>query len=81
VSVGGLLALDQVLRKTWSGLDNFLTSTCWSNMEHPSRAKIVDLTYFVGYVDLARVSLGFCNGLWRIGPWGLPMLRPYCNGL
>jgi hypothetical protein len=24
VSVGGLLALDQVLRKPWSGLDHFL---------------------------------------------------------
>jgi hypothetical protein len=33
VSVGGLLALDQVLWKPWSCLTNFGTSTGWSKME------------------------------------------------
>jgi hypothetical protein len=59
VSVGGLLALDQVLRKPWSGLDHFWTSTHWSKKEHPGGAEIMDLTYFAGYVDPVRGSLGF----------------------
>jgi hypothetical protein len=59
VSVGGMLALDQVLRKPWSGLDHFWTSTGWSKMDRPGEAEIVDLTYFSGYVDSARYSLGF----------------------
>jgi hypothetical protein len=53
------LALDQVLRKPWSGLDHFWTSTGWSKMERPGGAEIVDLTYFAGYVDPTRGSLGF----------------------
>jgi hypothetical protein len=59
VSVGGLLALDQVLRKPWSDLDHFWTSTHWSKKERPGGAEIVDLTYFAGYVDPVRGSLGF----------------------
>jgi hypothetical protein len=31
----------------------------WSKMECPNEADIVDLTYFTGYVDPARGSLGF----------------------
>jgi hypothetical protein len=59
VSVGGLLDLDQILRKPWSGLTNFWTSTGCSKMEHPGGAEVVDLTCFAGYVDLERGSLGF----------------------
>ena len=59
VSVGGLLALDQFLRKPWSGLDQFWTSIGWSKMEHLGGAEIAILSYFAGYVDLVRGSLGF----------------------
>jgi hypothetical protein len=81
VSVGGLLALDQVLRKPWSSLTTFWTSTHWSRKECPSGADIIDITYFVGYVYLTRGLYGFCNGLWDVDPWGLPMTRPYYRGL
>jgi hypothetical protein len=59
VSVGGLLALDQVLRKPWSDLDHFWNSTHWLRKECLGEADIVDLTYFVGYVDPVRGPLGF----------------------
>jgi hypothetical protein len=59
VSVGGLLALDQVLRKPWSGSDHFWTSTGCSKMECPGGAEIANLTYFAGYMDPVRSSLGF----------------------
>jgi hypothetical protein len=59
VSVGGLLALDQVLRKPWSVLTTFWTSTCWSKMECPGGAEIMDITCFVGYLDPTRGSSGF----------------------
>jgi hypothetical protein len=59
VSVGGLLVLDQVLRKPWSYLDHFWTSTYWSKMEHLGGDEIMDLTDFVGYVDSVRGPLGF----------------------
>jgi hypothetical protein len=48
VSVGGLLALDQVLRKHWSGLTTFWTSTGWSKMEHPGGAEIAGSHLFCG---------------------------------
>jgi hypothetical protein len=51
VSVGGLLALDQVLRKHWSCLTTFGTSTGWSKMEHPGGAEIVGSHSFCGLVD------------------------------
>jgi hypothetical protein len=54
-----MLALDQVSRKSWSGLDHFLTSIGWSKMEHPGGAQIVDLTDFLVYVDPTRGYLGF----------------------
>jgi hypothetical protein len=59
VSVGGMLALDQVLGKPWSDLAHFWTSTHWSKKECPGGAEIADLTYFVGYVDPVRGPLGF----------------------
>jgi hypothetical protein len=54
-----LLALDQVLRKPWSEFDPLLDFDTWSKMEHPGGAEIMDLTYFAGYVDPVRGSLGF----------------------
>jgi hypothetical protein len=51
VSVGGLLALDQVLRKHWSCLTTFGTSTQLLKKERPGGAEIVNLTCFVGFVD------------------------------
>jgi hypothetical protein len=51
VSVGGLLALDQVLRKHWSCLTIFGTSTGWSKMERPGGAEIVGSHSFCGLVD------------------------------
>jgi hypothetical protein len=65
-----LLALDQFLKKPWSDLTHFWTSTRWSKMEHLGGAEIVDLIDFFGLM-----------GLWDVGPWGLPMIRPYCKGL
>jgi hypothetical protein len=50
VSVGGLLAPDQVLRKPWSDLDEFWTSIHWLRKEHPGGAEIMDLTDFAGFV-------------------------------
>jgi hypothetical protein len=55
VSVGGLLALDQVLRKHWSCLTIFGTSTGWSKMEHPGGAEIAGSHLFCGIFGL----LGF----------------------
>jgi hypothetical protein len=54
-----MLALDQVLRKPWSGVTTFWTSTHWSRKERPGRANIMDLTDFASYVDPVRGSLGF----------------------
>jgi hypothetical protein len=75
VHAGGLLALNQVLRKPWSGLDHLLDfdrqDRRWSSM---AESEIMDLTCFVGYVDPARGSLGFCNGLWDVVPWVYPCL-------
>jgi hypothetical protein len=50
VSVGGLLALDQVLGEPWSCLTIFGTSTGWSKTEHPGEAEIADLSLFVGFL-------------------------------
>ena len=54
-----LLSLDQVLGKLWSVLAHFWTSTRWLKNENPGKDEITDLTYFVGYVDPVRGSLGF----------------------
>jgi hypothetical protein len=48
VSVGGLLALDQVLREPWSCLTIFGTSTGWSKTERPSEAEIAGSHPFCG---------------------------------
>jgi hypothetical protein len=72
VSVGGLLVLDQVLGELWSVLAHFCTSTCWSKKERPSTAKIMDLTYFAGYVEPIRGPLGFFNGFMGCHPMGFP---------
>jgi hypothetical protein len=55
VIVGGMLALDQVLRKHWSCLTIFGTSTGWSKMEHLGGAKIVGSHLFCGLLGI----LGF----------------------
>jgi hypothetical protein len=62
VSVGGLLALDQVLRKHWSCLTTFGTSTGWSKMEHPGGARSWDLTCFVGLWTQQRVFRVYVMG-------------------
>jgi hypothetical protein len=59
VSVGGLLALDQVLRKHWSCLTIFGTSIGWSKMECPSGAEIAGSHLFCGLVDPTKGLLGF----------------------
>jgi hypothetical protein len=59
VSVGGMLALDKVLRKHWSCLTTFGTSTGWMKMERPSRAEIVGYLLFCKIVDRAKGLLGF----------------------
>jgi hypothetical protein len=48
VSVGGLLAVDQVLRKHWSCLTIFGTSIGWSKTKRPGRAKITGSRPFCG---------------------------------
>jgi hypothetical protein len=48
VSVGGMLALDEVLRKYWSCLTTFGTSTGWTKMEHPSKVEIMGSHLFCG---------------------------------
>jgi hypothetical protein len=55
VSVGGLLALDQVLREHWSCLTIFGTSTGWSKMEPRRRAEIAGSHSFCGIFGI----LGF----------------------
>jgi hypothetical protein len=59
VSVGGLFSLKQVLRKPWSGLERFWTTTGWSKMKCPGKDEIMNLTCFMGYVDPTRGSLQF----------------------
>jgi hypothetical protein len=56
VSVGDLLALDQVLRKLWSSLDHFWTSTHWSTKERQGRADIAYLTHFLGLCGPSKGS-------------------------
>jgi hypothetical protein len=48
VSVGGLLALDQVLENLGHVLTNFGTSTGWLKMKHKSKWISWDLTPFSG---------------------------------
>jgi hypothetical protein len=55
VSVGGLLALDQVLWKRWSCLTIFGTLTGWSKMECPGEVEIAGSRPFCGIFGL----LGF----------------------
>jgi hypothetical protein len=64
------LALDQILRKHWSDLDQFWTSTHCSKKEHLGGAEIADLTDFAGYVDPIRGFLVFCNGFMACRPMG-----------
>jgi hypothetical protein len=73
VSVGGLLALDQVLRKRWSCLTIFGTSTGWSKMECPGEAEIVGSHPFLwDFWDFRVYVIGMgCR------PMGLPMSRPF----
>jgi hypothetical protein len=76
-----LLALDQVLRKPWSGLDHFWTSMGWLKMECPCRAEIMDITCFVGYVDPKRGSLRFLQWVKGCRPMGSPMIRNFCKSI
>jgi hypothetical protein len=48
VSVGGLLALNQFLRKHWSRLTTFWTTTGWSKMERLGGAEITRSHLFCG---------------------------------
>jgi hypothetical protein len=42
----------------------------------------MDLTHFLGIRGPSKgFSRVFVMGLWDVGPWGLPMIRPYCKGL
>jgi hypothetical protein len=67
VSVGGMLALDQVLRKHWSFFTTFGTSTGWSKMEHLGEAEIVGSHLFCGAIKgFIRV---FVLGFWDVVPW------------
>jgi hypothetical protein len=54
-----VLALDQVLRKYWSCLNTFGTSTDWSKMERPCRDEITGSHSFFGLVDPVKGLLGF----------------------
>jgi hypothetical protein len=54
-----VLDLDRVLRKPWSCLTTFGTSTSWSKMECPGEAEIVGSHSFCGLVDPAKGLLGF----------------------
>jgi hypothetical protein len=58
VSVGGLLALDQVLGEPWSCLTIFGTSTGWSKMERPGEARSQDLTLFAGFLGFRVYVMG-----------------------
>jgi hypothetical protein len=51
VSVGVLLALDQVLWKQWSCLTTFGTLIGWSKMERPGGAEITESHSFCGLGD------------------------------
>jgi hypothetical protein len=59
VSVGGMLVLEQVLRKHWSCLTTFGTLTGWSKMKRLGGAEIAGSHLFCGLVDPARGLLGF----------------------
>jgi hypothetical protein len=77
-----LLALDQVLRKPWSDLNHFWTSTHCSKKERLGGVEITDLTHFYWLCGPGKGSSRvFVMGLWDVDPWGLPMIRPYCKGL
>ena len=51
MSVGGLLALDQVLREYWSCLTTFGTLIGWSKKEHPGRVEITGYHLFCRVLD------------------------------
>jgi hypothetical protein len=71
VSVGGLLALDQVLRNTWSYLTIFGTSM-------PYRRKCARRSRDHGISAHFGSFLGFWDNVMGKGYWpvGLPTLRP-----
>jgi hypothetical protein len=75
VIVGGMLALDQVLRKRWSCLTIFGTSTSWSKTKHPGEAEITGSRPFLQAFWVVRV---YVTGM-GCQPMGLPMFRPFCN--
>jgi hypothetical protein len=70
-----LLALDQVLRKSWSGLTTFGTSTGWSKKEHPGGAEIIGSHLFCG--PNKRFIRFFVLRFMGCRPMGLPMIRPF----
>jgi hypothetical protein len=78
VSVGGLLALDQVLRKHWSSLTTlFWTLTGWSKMERLGRDDIAGSHLICGpNKGFTRV---FVLGFIGCRPMGLSMIRLFCK--
>jgi hypothetical protein len=54
-----VLAFDQVLRKHWSCLITFWTSTRWLKMEHLGRDEIMGSHLFCGLMDPTKGLLGF----------------------
>jgi hypothetical protein len=71
VSVGGLLALDQVLRNTWSYLTIF-------GHRHPIKEEAPGEADIIGSQPTFRALLGFWVNVIGKGCWpmGLPMFRP-----
>jgi hypothetical protein len=74
VSVGGLLALDQVLRDPWSSL-NILDFDSLSKVEHGTKQRSRDLDPFLG----PFWDWGICKGYGNVGPWVYPCLGLFCN--
>jgi hypothetical protein len=71
VSVGGLLALDQVLGDTWSCLTIL-------GLRQPVKGGVQEEEEIMGYRTLFGSILGFWDYVTGMGcrPMGLPMLRP-----
>jgi hypothetical protein len=68
VSVGGMLALEQVLRKHWLCLTTFGTLIGWSKMEFRGRDEITESHIFCRLVDPAKGFRVYVAGYGMLSP-------------
>ena len=77
-----VLALDQVLRKPWSGLDHILDFKTLVEKGAPSWSEDCGSHRFCGICGSSKwFSRVFVKGYVMSAHGVVPMIRPYCKGL